>query len=268
MEFGSFKVTGPRVRMRRRAELGRRLTRRLSIVARMPAAILSRANPPEPRQVEITAIAPDKTQLMPEKARRAIVKVRRHAYTFSTGVDVKKVLPRQGPSSYAVQTSAAHYAAVADTDRRYRATEKLLHAEEEYREALCSAKELYARPLAQRYPEFHDVIFQPIADLSRVSAEHCQRIRRALENWDSGAFKSSDLFPGSFWNSYWEYLVRYSEARRTLDELRATEDPLLEFLNLKQAAARHSPLSLLLLPNINQYGNDLFPLVTCDDSYA
>ncbi|EZA55722.1 hypothetical protein X777_04069 [Ooceraea biroi] len=64
MEFGSFKVTGPRVRMRRRAELGRRLTRRLSIVARMPAAILSRANPPEPRQVEITAIAPDKTQLM------------------------------------------------------------------------------------------------------------------------------------------------------------------------------------------------------------
>ncbi|EFN81363.1 hypothetical protein EAI_00352 [Harpegnathos saltator] len=63
MEFGGYKGTGPRVRVRRRAELGRRLTRRLSIVAKMPAAILSRANPPEPRPVEITAIAPDKTQL-------------------------------------------------------------------------------------------------------------------------------------------------------------------------------------------------------------
>lgn len=63
MEFGGYRATGPRVRLRRRAELGRRLTRRLSLVAKMPAAILSRANPPEPRPVEITAIAPDKTQL-------------------------------------------------------------------------------------------------------------------------------------------------------------------------------------------------------------
>lgn len=51
-----------------------------------------------------------------------------------------------------------------------------MHAEEEYRETLCSAKELYARPLARKYPEFHDVIFQPLADLSRISAEHCQRV--------------------------------------------------------------------------------------------
>lgn len=63
MEFGSYRSTGPRVRVRRRAELGRRLTRRLSLVAKVPAAILQRANPPEPRAVEITAIAPDKTQL-------------------------------------------------------------------------------------------------------------------------------------------------------------------------------------------------------------
>lgn len=63
MEFGGYKGTGSRVRMRRRAELGRRLTRRLSLVAKMPAAILNRANPPELRSIEITAIAPDKTQL-------------------------------------------------------------------------------------------------------------------------------------------------------------------------------------------------------------
>lgn len=67
MEFGGYKGTGPRVRVRRRAELGRRLTRRLSLVAKMPAAILSKANPPEPRPVEITAIAPDKTQLTVSK---------------------------------------------------------------------------------------------------------------------------------------------------------------------------------------------------------
>ncbi|XP_026827938.1 uncharacterized protein LOC105278915 isoform X3 [Ooceraea biroi] len=262
MEFGSFKVTGPRVRMRRRAELGRRLTRRLSIVARMPAAILSRANPPEPRQVEITAIAPDKTQLMLSASSPGAISTVVAPVLLKYRVCRPKLLLAGSRAEIdpaadvallynevlLIEDSARQYDAIGDTDRRYRATEKLLHAEEEYREALCSAKELYARPLAQRYPEFHDVIFQPIADLSRVSAEHCQRIRRALENWDSGAFKSSDLFPGSFWNSYWEYLVRYSEARRTLDELRATEDPLLEFLNLKQAAARHSPLSLLLLP--------------------
>lgn len=51
-----------------------------------------------------------------------------------------------------------------------------MHAEEEYHEALSSVKELYARPLARSYPEFHDVIFQPLADLSRVSEEHCQRV--------------------------------------------------------------------------------------------
>lgn len=33
----------------------------------MPAAILSKANPPEPRPVEITAIAPDKTHLTVSK---------------------------------------------------------------------------------------------------------------------------------------------------------------------------------------------------------
>ena len=65
----------------------------------------------------------------------------------------------------------------SDTDRRYRATEKLLHAEDEYREILCSARELYARPLARNHPEFHDVIFQPLADLARSSAELCKRVR-------------------------------------------------------------------------------------------
>ncbi|EFN74393.1 hypothetical protein EAG_01129 [Camponotus floridanus] len=75
-----------------------------------------------------------------------------------------------------IEDFARQYNAIGDTDRRYRATEKLLHAEEEYHEILCSAKELYARPLARSYPEFHDVIFQPLADLSRVSAEHCQRV--------------------------------------------------------------------------------------------
>lgn len=77
MEFGGYKGTGPRVRLRRRAELGRRLTRRLSLVAKMPAAILSRANPPEPRPVEITAIAPDKTQLTVSKVPRSLINVPR-----------------------------------------------------------------------------------------------------------------------------------------------------------------------------------------------
>ncbi|XP_020286979.1 rho GTPase-activating protein 20-like isoform X2 [Pseudomyrmex gracilis] len=262
MEFGSYKGTGPRIRVRRRAELGRRLTRRLSLVAKMPAAILSRANPPEPRPVEITAIAPDKTQLTlsasspgaisavvaPVLLKYRVCRPRLLLAGSRAEVDPSADVALLHGEVLLIEDSARQYNTVGDTDRRYRATEKLLHAEEEYHETLCSAKELYARPLARSYPEFHDVIFQPIADLSRISAEHCQRIRGALENWDGDAFKPSDLFPGSFWNSYWEYLERYSEARRTLDELRATEDPLLHFLSLRQAAARHSPLSLLLLP--------------------
>lgn len=63
MDFGGYKGTGPRVRVRRRAELGRRLTRRLSMVAKVPAAILQRTNQPDPKPIEITAIGPDKTQL-------------------------------------------------------------------------------------------------------------------------------------------------------------------------------------------------------------
>ncbi|XP_032669575.1 uncharacterized protein LOC116843329 isoform X1 [Odontomachus brunneus] len=262
MEFGGYKGTGSRVRARRRAELGRRLTRRLSIVAKMPAAILSRANPPEPRPVEITAIAPDKTQLTlsasspgaissvvaPVLLKFRVCRPRLLLAGSRAEVDPAADVALLHGEVLLIEDSARQYDATGDTDRRYRATEKLLHAEEEYHEILCSAKELYARPLARRYPEFHDVIFQPLADLSRVSAEHCQRIRGALENWDGGAFKPSDLFPGTFWSSYWEYLERYSEARRTLDELRAYEDPLLDFLRLRQAAARHSPSSLLLLP--------------------
>lgn len=59
---------------------------------------------------------------------------------------------------------------------------------------------------------------------------------------------AGDLFPSSFWEAYWEYLEQYSVARRTLDQLQATEDPLMNFFRLRQAAARHSPSSLLLLP--------------------
>ncbi|XP_071856263.1 uncharacterized protein isoform X1 [Bombus fervidus] len=262
MEFGGYKGTGPRVRVRRRAELGRRLTRRLSLVAKMPAAILSKANPPEPRPVEITAIAPDKTHLtLPGASPGAISSVvapvllkyrvcrpRLLLAGSRAEIDPAADVALLHGEVLLIEDSARQYDPIGDTDRRYRATEKLLHAEEEYHEALCSAKELYARPLARNYPEFHDVIFQPLADLSVVTSEHCQRIRTALENWDGGTFKSGDLFPGSFWNSYWEYLESYGEARRILDELRASEDPLLHFLSLRQAAARHSPSSLLLLP--------------------
>ncbi|XP_061928583.1 uncharacterized protein LOC133665801 isoform X2 [Apis cerana] len=262
MEFGGYKGTGPRVRVRRRAELGRRLTRRLSLVAKMPAAILSKANPPEPRPVEITAIAPDKTHLTlpgvspgaissvvaPVLLKYRVCRPRLLLAGSRAEVDPAADVGLLHGEVLLIEDSARQYDPIGDTDRRYRATEKLLHAEEEYHEALCSAKELYARPLARNYPEFHDVIFHPLADLSAVTSEHCQRIRSALENWDGGTFKSSDLFPASFWNSYWEYLESYGEARRILDELRAFEDPLLHFLGLRQAAARHSPSSLLLLP--------------------
>ncbi|XP_031840965.1 uncharacterized protein LOC116430652 isoform X1 [Nomia melanderi] len=262
MEFGGYKGTGPRVRVRRRAELGRRLTRRLSLVAKMPAAILSRANPPEPRPVEITAIAPDKTQLTlpgaspgaistvvaPVLLKYRVCRPRLLLAGSRAEVDPAADVGLLHGEVLLIEDSARQYDPIGDTDRRYRATEKLLHAEEEYHEALCSAKELYARPLARNHPEFHDVIFQPLADLAVVTAEHCQRTRRMLENWDANTFKSGDLFPGSFWNSYWEYLESYGEAKRILDELRTAEDPLLHFLALRQAAARHSPSTLLLLP--------------------
>ncbi|XP_076161071.1 uncharacterized protein LOC143143570 isoform X2 [Ptiloglossa arizonensis] len=262
MEFTGYKGTGPRVRVRRRAELGRRLTRRLSLVAKMPAAILNRANPPEPRPVEITAIAPDKTQLTlpgaspgavsivvaPVLLKYRVCRPRLFLAGSRAEVDPAADVGLLHGEVLLIEDSARQYDPIGDTDRKYRATEKLLHAEEEYHESLCSAKELYARPLARNYPEFHDVIFQPLADLSVVTSEHCQRIRRALENWDGSTFKSSHLFPGSFWNSYWEYLESYGEARRILDELKASEDPLLHFFSLRQAAARHSPSSLLLLP--------------------
>ncbi|XP_020707117.2 uncharacterized protein LOC105684468 isoform X3 [Athalia rosae] len=263
MEFGSYRsTTGPRVRVRRRAELGRRLTRRLSLVAKVPAAILQRANPPEPRPVEITAIAPDKTQLtLPAVSpgpissivasvllKYRVCRPRLLLAGSRAEVDPAADVALLHGDVLLIEDSARQFNSIGDTDRRYRATEKLLHAEDEFREALYSAKELYARPLARSHPEFHDVLFQPLADLATISAELCQRIRGTLESWDAENFKPSDLFPSSFWEAYWEYLERYGTARRTLDQLQATEDPLLHFFRLRQAAARHSPSSLLLLP--------------------
>ncbi|XP_024945741.1 uncharacterized protein LOC107272666 isoform X2 [Cephus cinctus] len=262
MEFNGYRNTGPRVRDRRRAELGRRLTRRLSLVAKVPAAILHRASPPEPKAIEITAIGPDKTQLTlpavspgpvssvvaPVLLKYRVCRPRLLLAGSRAEVDPAADVALLHGEVLLIEDSARQFNPIGDTDRRYRATEKLLHAEEEYNEILCSAKELYARPLARSYPEFHDVIFQPLADLGRVSADLCHRIQRTLENWDAGSFKPRELFPASFWEAHWEYLVRYVEARRILDELRASEDPLLHFLRHRQAAARHSPSSLLLLP--------------------
>ncbi|XP_011493806.1 PREDICTED: uncharacterized protein LOC105359030 [Ceratosolen solmsi marchali] len=272
MEFGAYKGTGPRVRMRRRADLGRRLTRRLSLVAKVPAALLNRASPPEPRSVEITAIAPDKSQLTlaavspglvssvvgPVLLKYRVCRPRLLLAGSRAEVDPGADVVLLHGEILLIEDSARQYSPIGDTDRRYRATEKLFNAEEEYRECLYSAKELYARPLARNYPDFRDVIFQPLADLAKVSAEFSQRIESTLENWDGEAFKPADvafssllpgdLFPTSFWDAYWLYLVSYAEARRTLEELRANEDPLLHFLRLRQAAARHSPSSLLLLP--------------------
>lgn len=112
-------------------------------------------------------------------------------------------------------------------------------------------------PLINRgeHKTFHDIIRQAQLFYDRGNIISCNLITefrafyatRTNFNYDDVHLSTGDLFPGSFWNSYWEYLERYSEARRTLDELRATEDPLLHFLSLRQAAARHSPSSLLLL---------------------
>ncbi|XP_066594917.1 rho GTPase-activating protein 20-like isoform X2 [Prorops nasuta] len=262
MEFGGYKGTGPRVRHRRRAELGRRLTRRLSLVAKMPVAFLNRANPPETKTIEITAIAPDKTQLTltatspgvissvvaPVLLKYRVCRPKLLLAGSRAEVDPAADVALLHAEILLIEDSAKQYNPLGDTDRRYRATEKLLHAEEEYQETLSSAKELYARPLSQNYPEFHDVIFQPLADLSRVSLDHLKRIRRTLDNWDSDSFESRDLFPETFWNAYWDYLEKYVEARRCLDELRTSEDPLQQFFHSSQAAARHSPLNLLLLP--------------------
>ncbi|KAK0078140.1 hypothetical protein PV326_009562 [Microctonus aethiopoides] len=75
-----------------------------------------------------------------------------------------------------IEDAARQYNSIGDTDRRYRATEKLLHTEDEYHEILCSAKELYSRPLARNHPEYHDIIFKPLENLANVSGDLCQRL--------------------------------------------------------------------------------------------
>ncbi|KAK0179491.1 hypothetical protein PV327_005238 [Microctonus hyperodae] len=75
-----------------------------------------------------------------------------------------------------IEDAARQYNSIGDTDRRYRATEKLLHTEDEYHEILRSAKELYSRPLARNHPEYHDIIFKPLENLANVSGDLSQRI--------------------------------------------------------------------------------------------
>lgn len=55
-------------------------------------------------------------------------------------------------------------------------TEKLLHAEDEYRQVLKSAKELYGRPLAKNHREHYEIILKPLEDLSKISGELCERV--------------------------------------------------------------------------------------------
>ncbi|XP_069705740.1 uncharacterized protein [Periplaneta americana] len=266
-------------RASRRSKLGRKLSRRLSLVTKVPNMISVRLKQElsgsrdslrtrrgsQQRNFEITTIAPDKTQRIlpassPTVVRDLIAPIVQEFELTDCRLLLAGSLARVDPDAdvsllegdillieYAYRPQDSR----GESDVRFRLTETLLNEEREYSASLGSAGELYGGPLKKLSclsEEEHYLLFGGLAELAVLSKGLCMQIQETLESWDPETSAIGQFFSKQFWEHYDEYQESYRKARQLLREKTATDDEFVEFCKLRRGAALDTLGTLLDLP--------------------
>ncbi|XP_075210364.1 uncharacterized protein LOC142317703 [Lycorma delicatula] len=255
-----------------RPGLGRRLSRRLSLVTRVPnllgekirAEFSSRDTPRQNRRFELSVIAPDKTQkiLTAVSTQRVweLVELLIAEYSVQepqlrlagsrAEVDPDVSADLLEGDILLVEEGLRNLHPLGETDRFYRETESFILDELEYVIALRSAGELFGSPLSRMQCfelEDHQYIFDSITDLANTCQDLAEQMRAVLDTWNPDTFKIGHLFSKQVWEQYDSYQDMLRKARQLLRE-KATDDDFNELCKLRRGAAKHTLQSLMELP--------------------
>ncbi|XP_039300570.1 uncharacterized protein LOC111049360 [Nilaparvata lugens] len=272
----------------RPSSLGRRLSRRLSLISKMPTLLAEKTRGgsrdssagSSSRRLEITVIAPDKTQrilyaehdesvgdvlrlLLAEYS----VQVPRLSLAGSRAeVDASARASLLDGEILIVDEGLRKLRAQGDENTLYRATEHFLLDEVDYIVSLRSIGELYANPirrLGYLEPDEYQEIFDAITGLVHVCQTLTEQLEKVLDDWEIETIKIGQLFPDNLWNQYEDYQDVYRKARQLLRE-KTEDDDFVELCKLRKGAAKHSLQSLLDLPvqRLAQYEQYLQTYIT------
>lgn len=263
----------------RRTKLGRKLSRRLSLVAKFPNMIsvrlkqelggsrdsLRNGRNSHHRHLEITAIAPDKTQRIlpatsPTVVRHLVAPIIQEFSLTNFRLLLAGSLARVNPDAdvsllegdiLIIEDSNKPQDSRGESDVRFRLTETLLNEERDYSALLGSAGELYGGPLRKLCSltaDEHFLLFGGLSDLAAFSKQLYSQIQEVLDSWEPEKSTVGQLFSKQFWAQYDIYQDKYRKARQLLREKTATDDEFVEFCKLRRGAAQDTLEALLDLP--------------------
>ncbi|RZF48319.1 hypothetical protein LSTR_LSTR010282 [Laodelphax striatellus] len=254
----------------RPSKLGRRLSRRLSLISRMPNLLAGGSSrdpsnlPSTSSRLEITVIAPDKTQriLNADNGDSVMDVVRLMLDEYSVQqprltlagsraeVDPGACASLLDGEILIVDEGLRKLRPQGDENSLYRATEHFLLDELDYIVSLRSIGELYANPirrLGYLESDEYQEIFDAITGLVHVCQTLTQQLELVLDDWEVESSRIGQLFPDNFWSQYDDYQDVYRKARQLLRE-KTKDDDFVELCKLRRGAAKHSLQSLLDLP--------------------
>ncbi|XP_066996217.2 uncharacterized protein [Anabrus simplex] len=264
----------------RRSKLGRKLSRRLSLVTKVPGLISGKlkqelgsrdslrirgSSRQQQRSFEVTTIAPDKTQRILPAVSPLLVRELIQPLLDEFGLtecrlllagSLAKVDPEADVALLEGDILLVEYPTRerdprGESDARFRLTEELLHGELDFAAALGSASELYGGPLRKLScldEEEHDVLFGGLGRMARRSKQVCLQITELLETWDKETSTVGQLFSEEFWVPFDEFHQMYHRARELLREKNNSDEEFVEFCKLRRGAALDTLHGLLDLP--------------------
>lgn len=253
----------------RRSRLGRRISRRLSLVSRVPGIIGTRIRQEfgsrdslAPRRIEITVIAPDKTQrnLCCETGCTVCELLAPICKEFSLqGWPLVRLAGSQAevdPEACAALLEAEIVIVdprpVPDKSEGARSLSVEWEREERtYISRLRSALPLYGTPLCQ-VGIFTPCEFSSVFGPLQALADHCQaaadQIKEIIDHWDEGDKKIGSAFSPQFWEQYALYQEIYRKSKQLLREKAKQEEDFEELCRLRRGAAKFGLHQLLDLP--------------------
>nr|XP_018906166.1 PREDICTED: uncharacterized protein LOC109036419 [Bemisia tabaci] len=259
-------------------KLARKLSRRLSMVAKMPALFNSKqikgelGFPKRSRNIEIVAIAPDKTQRnlvgsASQTIGHIVSKIIDEFKIKDLGLSLGGSRAQVDPHAFVsllegdilvIEDRTPSWDPKGDEDRLFRLTEQLVAGERSFETTLRSAKEIYAgssHRLEFFIEEDYRLIFDNVSDLADASHEFSQQMADVLKNWETDAKQIGQIFKDKYLDQFDAYLNEYGQIRRVLQEKYLSDDEFLEYHKFRQGATLLRLEDILQLPvqRLTQY---------------